>query len=193
MKSPSKGLRCQVLAAALGSVFVLTSCGGSDAVTTEETASTTTETVLTSSTLTSSTDVETSSAEPIESTTTTVAPPESTLPEATELASETTSPTTTSAPTTTEAPATTASTTTETTDTTIETPQTGDEIFANNCSSCHGDSGEGGRGPNLHGIGVDPREDHVEQVTNGGGGMPAWGTRLTPAQIEAVVDFVRTL
>jgi len=185
MNPPSTMLRDQLLAAVLGSVLLLTSCGGSDAVATEETTSTTTETVLTRSTTTTAASV----SEPVESTTT-VSAPESTLPRATELVSETT----TSAPTTTAAPDTTAApTTTESTVTTSEIPLTGAEIFASNCARCHGATGEGGRGKNLQGIGADPREDHVDQVTNGGGGMPAWGSRLTPEQIQAVVDFVRTL
>lgn len=184
MKHRSTTLRDQLLAAALGSALLLTSCGGSDAVATEETTSTTTETVPLTSTTTAA-----SVSEPEESTTT-VSAPESTLPRATELVSEAT----TSAPTTTQAPETTsAPTTTESTDTTGEIPLTGAEIFATNCARCHGETGEGGRGKNLQGIGEDPREDHVDQVTNGGGGMPAWGTRLTPEQIQAVVDFVRTL
>jgi mono/diheme cytochrome c family protein len=30
----------------------------------------------------------------------------------------------------------------------------------------------------------------VKQVTNGGGGMPAFGGRLSTAQIEAIAEYV---
>ena len=30
-------------------------------------------------------------------------------------------------------------------------------------------------------------------VTNGRGGMPSWQGRLTPAEIQAVVDYTRSL
>ena len=70
----------------------------------------------------------------------------------------------------------------------------GKTIFTSNCASCHtlkaaGTSGE--VGPNLDEL--EPDKATVEkQVTNGGGGMPAFGGTLTPAEIEEVAEFVST-
>lgn len=69
-------------------------------------------------------------------------------------------------------------------------------VYGSNCSSCHGVKGEGGIGPKLAGGAVVARlpneQDEVAVVTDGRGGMPAWRNRLTPAQIEAVVEYTRT-
>jgi mono/diheme cytochrome c family protein len=63
------------------------------------------------------------------------------------------------------------------------------------CGSCHtlkeaGTSGE--VGPNLDELG--PSEAAVEkQVTNGGGGMPAFGGTLSKAEIKTVALYVSVL
>jgi mono/diheme cytochrome c family protein len=71
----------------------------------------------------------------------------------------------------------------------------GAPIFARNCASCHGAGGEGGIGARLRfGAVVNryPRvEDEVAVVTDGRSGMPAWGGRLTPDEIRAVVAYTR--
>jgi cbb3-type cytochrome c oxidase subunit III len=68
----------------------------------------------------------------------------------------------------------------------------GKDIFTANCGSCHtlADAGTNGNvGPNLDDL--KPAENVVErQVTNGGGGMPAFKGQLTPAQITAVAKYV---
>lgn len=70
----------------------------------------------------------------------------------------------------------------------------GKAIFSSNCASCHtlkaaGATGE--VGPNLDELG--PDEATVEkQVTNGGGGMPAFGGTLSPEEIKEVAAFVST-
>ena len=70
----------------------------------------------------------------------------------------------------------------------------GKAIFTSTCASCHtlkaaGASGE--VGPNLDEL--MPDDATVEkQVTNGGGGMPAFGGTLTPEEIEEVAAFVST-
>jgi mono/diheme cytochrome c family protein len=60
------------------------------------------------------------------------------------------------------------------------------------CGNCHtlAAAGANGRvGPNLDQ--VKPDEPLVErQVTNGGGGMPAFKATLSAAQIKAVADYV---
>lgn len=117
---------------------------------------------------------------------------------------EPTGTTSTAAPTTTttEAATTTAAEATTTTEaTTTEAPATTDAaavdgmaIYEANCQRCHRADGSGGRGPSLLGIAAeqpDPQEQ-IDQVISGGRGMPAFGERLTPAEIEAVVDYIRT-
>jgi len=70
----------------------------------------------------------------------------------------------------------------------------GKTIFTSNCASCHtlkaaGTTGE--VGPNLDEL--EPDKATVEkQVTNGGGGMPAFGGTLSPEEIKEVAAFVST-
>jgi cytochrome c5 len=102
------------------------------------------------------------------------------------------STTTTRPSTTTTRPSTTTSTTRPSTTTTA--PPNGAAIYAANCAGCHGVDGSGGVGPDLRGT-VDAHgvEATIAVITNGRGAMPAWGGRLTPQQIAAVVDFLATL
>jgi outer membrane protein assembly factor BamB len=68
----------------------------------------------------------------------------------------------------------------------------GEEVFDGTCSTCHtlaaaGSSGT--TGPNLDEL--KPSKALVEkQVTNGGGGMPAFGNSLSKTEIESVAEFV---
>ena len=108
----------------------------------------------------------------------------------------TTEPATTE-PATTE-PATTETTTAELT-TTVESDTSiveidGMAIFESNCVRCHRSDGSGGRGPSLIGKAdeTDDLAEEIEQITNGGGGMPAWGTRLSAEEILAVIEYYRT-
>ena len=68
----------------------------------------------------------------------------------------------------------------------------GKTVFTENCASCHtlaAANATGKVGPNLDQL--KPSESVVQrQVTNGGGGMPAFGGRLTAEQIAAVAAFV---
>jgi cbb3-type cytochrome c oxidase subunit III len=83
--------------------------------------------------------------------------------------------------------------------------RTGEYIFHNYCSVCHGDKGDG---QSRAKDGLDPpprnyttpesaieltRERMIHSVTHGrpGTAMIAWGTELSPAEIENVVDYVR--
>jgi cytochrome c6 len=69
----------------------------------------------------------------------------------------------------------------------------GEEVFASaGCGGCHTYSPAGSNGsvgPNLDDANV-TFEQAVEQVTNGGGGMPPFKGDLTQEQIEAVARFV---
>jgi glucose dehydrogenase/cytochrome c5 len=68
----------------------------------------------------------------------------------------------------------------------------GEEVFDTNCSSCHtlAAAGTNGNvGPNLDEL--EPSKGLVEhQVTNGGGGMPAFGSTLSEEEIGNVAEFV---
>jgi mono/diheme cytochrome c family protein len=73
----------------------------------------------------------------------------------------------------------------------------GAEVFSSRCASCHGSDGGGGIGPRLSGGAVVDAYPEVageiEVVTEGKGQMPAFGDRLTPAEVEQVVEYTRTL
>jgi mono/diheme cytochrome c family protein len=76
-------------------------------------------------------------------------------------------------------------------------------IYAKHCLGCHGQEGKGGpvktpegerlKVPSLtegHALRhVD--QDFVEQIENGGDGMPKFKDKLTPAEIHLMVRFVR--
>ena len=69
-------------------------------------------------------------------------------------------------------------------------------VFQNKqCRNCHSLGNEGGmRGPALDDVATRLTADQmVRQVIQGGGNMPAYGKRLTPAEVDAVVAFMRTL
>ena len=72
----------------------------------------------------------------------------------------------------------------------------GREIWGTHCASCHGPSGQGGRGAKLN-DGVifssysDP-EAMITVITNGKGqGMPAFNSKLTLSETEAVTRYIR--
>jgi ubiquinol-cytochrome c reductase cytochrome b subunit len=63
------------------------------------------------------------------------------------------------------------------------------------CRNCHALGGIGGqRGPALDEIAAQMTEDQmIRQVIQGGGNMPAFGKNLSPAEVTALVDFLKTL
>jgi cytochrome c551 len=64
----------------------------------------------------------------------------------------------------------------------------GAALYAQNCAGCHKADGSGGFGPDLRG------ETDVAEVTahvrDGGSRMPAFGDKLTAAQIQALAEYV---
>ena len=73
-------------------------------------------------------------------------------------------------------------------------PAPGQLLFQKNCVRCHGANGQLGRNgahnltkSNLNSFG------RTYLVTNGLGKMPAFGKKLTPAQVQEVVAYSLTL
>ena len=65
----------------------------------------------------------------------------------------------------------------------------GAPIYAQNCARCHGATGTEGRAPNLA-RGDNSRSEILDKVTNGTGRMPAFASKLSGAEIDAVAEFV---
>jgi glucose dehydrogenase/mono/diheme cytochrome c family protein len=68
----------------------------------------------------------------------------------------------------------------------------GKTVFAENCSTCHGATGHGGNGgPDLTTIpSAKQLQTVINQVTNGGAGMPSFKGTLTEQQIRDVSTYV---
>ncbi len=81
--------------------------------------------------------------------------------------------------------------------TTEESIALGSQLFAQNCSRCHGPEGQGAqRAPalNVKSFLTDTSDLAIQQIiTQGvpGAAMPVWGDRMTEAEIQAIVGFVR--
>lgn len=81
--------------------------------------------------------------------------------------------------------------------TTEESIALGGDLFAANCSRCHGPEGQGTpRAPalNVKLFLTDTSDLAIQQiVTNGvpGTAMPVWGDRMTESEIQAIVGFIR--
>jgi len=71
-------------------------------------------------------------------------------------------------------------------------PEAGAVVFSENCSTCHGATGNGGNGgPDLTTMPLAQTEEGtIQQVTNGGGGMPPFGGTLSEEEIENVAAYV---
>jgi cytochrome c551 len=71
-------------------------------------------------------------------------------------------------------------------------PESGAVVFSENCSTCHGATGHGGNGgPDLRTMPLAQTEEGaIQQVTNGGGGMPPFGGTLSEEEIENVAAYV---
>lgn len=72
--------------------------------------------------------------------------------------------------------------------------EAGEEIYVESCAGCHGTEGEGSDfGRPLTGI-ADQQPDrlvHITSVTDGKGGMPAFGGSLSDEEIDAAVTYAR--
>jgi len=70
--------------------------------------------------------------------------------------------------------------------------EAGSVVFSENCSTCHGATGHGGNGgPDLTTMPLAQTEEGaIQQVTNGGGGMPPFGGTLSEEEIQNVAAYV---
>jgi polyvinyl alcohol dehydrogenase (cytochrome) len=70
----------------------------------------------------------------------------------------------------------------------------GEDVYQANCARCHGGTGHGGSGPSMVGVaGRLSKAEHLKVVRNGRAGMPAWKDDLSDEEIEAVVEYERTV
>jgi len=70
----------------------------------------------------------------------------------------------------------------------------GQQIYSQNCASCHGASGQGGYGAKLAGtvtVKYPNIDDQIAVITNGKGAMPAFSKKLSAEQITAVTRYTR--
>ena len=70
--------------------------------------------------------------------------------------------------------------------------EAGQAVWADNCAGCHGLEGTGANGgPDLTGSPVAADAERVRaQITNGGGGMPAFSGTLSEQQIADTTAYV---
>jgi len=81
--------------------------------------------------------------------------------------------------------------------TTAESIALGSELYSANCSRCHGPTGQGkpiAPALNVKSFLTETTDQAMQQIiTLGvpGTAMPAWGDRMTEAEIQAIVGFIR--
>jgi mono/diheme cytochrome c family protein len=66
-------------------------------------------------------------------------------------------------------------------------------LFMMNCAHCHGNDARGDEGPDLHG--VTKSDARIASMIKNGvkGEMPKFGSKLSDADVQALIAFVRTL
>lgn len=74
----------------------------------------------------------------------------------------------------------------------------GKDLFKANCARCHGDTGGGGKGPNLtsekrQAKWKESDDKLVKKIGGGGFGMPKFTKKLTPDEIKAIATYIRSL
>lgn len=74
------------------------------------------------------------------------------------------------------------------------TDASGEEIYLQLCSNCHGDRLEGGIGPPL-GAGSNAADQPNEYlrltITEGRGRMPSFSSSLSEDQVQRLIDYLR--
>jgi mono/diheme cytochrome c family protein len=76
-------------------------------------------------------------------------------------------------------------------------PQTGEQVYRQICQACHMANGMGGTGAaTIPALANNPRlqvaQYPIDMVVHGRGAMPYFTDTLSPAQVAAVVTYVRT-
>ncbi|OXM84981.1 cytochrome C [Paenibacillus rigui] len=74
-----------------------------------------------------------------------------------------------------------------------EAPEQVQALYKQTCLSCHGNNLEGKVGPttNLQKIGSKLSKDQIaKQITNGGNGMPGFGSKLKPEEVDALAAWL---
>ncbi len=66
----------------------------------------------------------------------------------------------------------------------------GADLYAADCSSCHGANGQGNIGPALTELTESDIPEIETKVRDGGGGMPSFADTLSEEQIASVAAFV---
>jgi len=76
---------------------------------------------------------------------------------------------------------------------TADPAATGKHLFLQNCAHCHGIDATGDEGPDLHD--VHKSDDALMSLIKNGkkGEMPAFGRKLTDADVAALIAFVRSI
>lgn len=65
-----------------------------------------------------------------------------------------------------------------------------EEIFAGNCTSCHGGNLEGGFGPNLQQVGSRLSADEIAKTIKGGRGKMPAQTQLDPEAVDKLAAWL---
>lgn len=67
------------------------------------------------------------------------------------------------------------------------------QLYQSNCAGCHGADRSGQSGPALLPDRLTQEASYyVDVITNGSGGMPSFGNRLSDEEISALVEFIRS-
>jgi mono/diheme cytochrome c family protein len=71
--------------------------------------------------------------------------------------------------------------------------QKGYTLFMQDCAHCHGTDARGDEGPDLHG--VTKSDARIASLIKDGkkGEMPKFGTKLSDAEVQALIAFIRSL
>jgi mono/diheme cytochrome c family protein len=69
----------------------------------------------------------------------------------------------------------------------------GRSLFGKNCAACHGSSGQGGEGPNLHGLTLS--DERITSIVTAGikNEMPAFKSTVKDQDVKALIAYLRTL
>jgi mono/diheme cytochrome c family protein len=69
----------------------------------------------------------------------------------------------------------------------------GRRLFLANCAHCHAEDGSGDEGPSLHGL--RKSDERIAKLIREGikGEMPRFGSKLSDAEVQKLIAFVRSL